>query len=450
MLQWIRQFGHRLCRLGYWGVPLTVGLTLLFLLNSGQLQVEAQGTSNSPVFEMRFEADSVRVLRNEFQALGYRTADDEPPRRFPFPAVANSGARQVTWFDPDGTVRTNQSYSPEAHSVKVSPDGQLILVVHEDGGEYSGADVELLDAEGTSLWRERTHAYFGRNWSPSGETLVYPGDLDQAPYASFWGPKGLLVEYASSFIAGPAFSSDGRRVFVQEHFPETHTYCLSLFDSQGRRLWKRHCFWQPPQMTRHHEEWPRNSVQKVYISETGQYMAYSYYDRDSYVDNERTTPERFVVALDSLGNEMWTQPADWVHEISISEQLGRMVLLNNKYEGVFAPGDTEDLEILILALSTGTVQRRYPIADFFEGCWRVGPFGLWGDDLILGQTRRTRDIGFSVRLQRYDTAGTVSWEREIGPDSETRDISAEPVWVQRGPLVGVSIGRTFALFNLGQ
>ena len=434
MLLRIRKSGRRPCQPGAGEFLSPAWLTLLSLLSVGQLPVEAQGTPDSPVFEMRFEADSVRVLRNEFQAPGYRSTDDKPPSPFPFPAVASSGARQVAWFHPDGTISANRSYSPQAHSVRVSSDGKLILVVHREGGEYSGADLELSDAEGNTLWRKRTHAYFGRHWSPTGDILVYPGHWDIGGHASFWGPTGLVAEYGSDFELGPVFSSDGRRVLVQEVDSASATRCLSLFDNRGQRLWQGHC--------------SRENVQRIYISETGRYMAFTYYTPDSYVDNENTTPKQFVVALDSLGTEMWTRPVGWVHQIHMSEQQGRMVLLNNRYIGIFGAGDTEDLEAVFLDLSTGAVQRRFPLADFLREGYRMGPFSLLGEDLLLGHIRRTPEGDFSAHLRRYDSAGTVSWTREFSPDTEIRG-SSEPVWMRSDSFVGVSIGRTFALFDLG-
>ncbi|MCY3734927.1 MAG: hypothetical protein OXG13_00920 [Gemmatimonadaceae bacterium] len=124
-----------------------------------------------------------------------------------------------------------------------------------------------------------------------------------------------------------------------------------------------------------------------------------------------------------------------------------MVLLNNRYIGTFGAGDTEDLEAVFLDLSTGAVQRRFPLADFLREGYRMGPFSLLGEDLLLGHIRRTPEGDFSAHLRRYDSAGRVSWTREFSPDTEIGG-SSEPVWMRSDSFVGVSIGRTFSLFDL--
>ena len=401
----------------------------------GLARVEAQDApaDRAPIYELHFDDDSLRVMHNEIsRALRAETEEDlasartkavdraPSAPRFPFPAVANNQAKKIVWFNADGTIRAQRSFSLQAEDIRVSENGAYVLVVHNKGGEYSSADVELLDAQGTSLWRTGGYAA-PRGMSPTGETLVGVGG-PETPKLSFWSPQGKVIEYeGKNTLANPVFSADGRFLFGRELVRQSSrtTICLSLFDKQGQRLWQRHC---------------GQGISRVFISETGQFMAYSYYDRDSYIGD---TPKRYLAVLDHDGDIVWTQLAGSIYELSFSEEENLIVMLTNK-------------GIVVLNARTGVVQRRFPLPDVYGGTWGgCGVFKLVDDELILGFLRRSREGDFSAHLQVYDPTGVLSWERVLNPETEDWD-SPVPVWYQSGSLVGISMGRVFQLFDLSR
>ncbi len=397
-----------------------------------QLPVEGQPPvpADRPlIFELHFEADSVRVVRNEVRAtaLGRAPRGQSLPR-FPFPAVASSKARKVVWLNADGTIKGQRSFSPQAKDVRVSANGAYVLVVHEGGGEDSLADVELLDAQGTSLWRTLQQAYFDRYWSPTGETVVGTGGAETAEL-SFWGPQGKVAEYEAAVLSDPKFSADGRFILVAERPLNERgalrdTVFLSLFDKQGRRLWQRH-------LSR------RQSITNAFISESGRSMAYTYYDPDSYVGD---TPKRYLSVLNHDGDIVWTRPGR-IYEVFFSEKEDLIVVLNDKIEEY----RRHDLEVIFLDARTGAVQRSFPLPP--DRRWRV--LKLVDDELILGFHTRDREGDFSAHLRVYGPTGVLSWERALNPDTEDWD-SPAPAWYQSGSLIGVSMGRVFQLFDLSR
>ena len=290
----------------------------------GSVRVEAQDASadRTPIFELHFDEDSLRVVRNEMSrtrragseagldSTSVEAASRAPSApRFPFQAVANNQAKKVVWFNADGTIRAQRSFSPQAEDIRVSENGAYVLVVHKKGGEGRSTDLELLDAQGTSLWRTRQYTYSGRYWSPTGETVV-DGGGPETPELSFWSPQGQVAKYETLIISDPTFSADGRFLLVaerplNEQYALRDTTFLSLFDKQGQRLWQR-------PLSR------REGINNVFISESGQSMAYSYYDPDSYVGD---TPKRYLSVLDHEGDIVWTQLAGKVYELSFLERL---------------------------------------------------------------------------------------------------------------------------------
>ena len=418
------------------------------------IRVEAQDAlaDRAPIFELHFDQDSLRVVHNEMNRTrraeaegGLDSASVEAASRapsaprFPFQAVANNQAKKIVWFNADGTIRAQRSFSPQAFDVRVSANGAYVLVVHEKGGESRSADVELLDAQGTSLWRTLQDIYFGRYWSPTGETVVSVGG-PETPELSFWSPQGQVAKYETLVLSKPTFSANGRFLLVaerplNEQYAPRDTTFLSLFDKQGQRLWQR------PFSRRH-----RNN--DVFISESGQSMAYAHYDPDSYVEY---TPKRYLSVLNHDGDIVWTQPTGKVYELSFFEQENLILMLTNKYLGpIMGDRDSEDLEVVVLNASTGVIQRRFPLPDFYGntrgGC---GVFKLVNDELVLGYLKRTREGDFSAHLQIYGPTGVLSWERSLNPGTEDWD-SAVPVWSQRGSLIGISIGRVFQLFDVSR
>ncbi len=416
----------------------------------GPARVEAQDVpaDRTPIFELHFEDDSLRVVRNEMsrtrraatkaglssrhtRAAG-RAPSAPSQMRFPFQAVANNQAKKVVWFNADGTIKAQQSFSPQAKDVRVSANGAYVFVVHKEGGEYSSRDVELFDARGTSLWRTRGHAAPG-GISPTGETAVGVGG-PETPKLSFWGPQGKVTEYANeNTLANPVFSADGRFLVGRElvrQDPRT-SICLSLFDKQGQRLWQRHC---------------GQGINDVFISESGRFIAFSSSDPDSHVED---TPNRYLSVLDHEGDIMWSQSAGSTYELSFSEKDNLIVMLNNKYVGaIIGDRDSEDLETVVLNARTGVVQRRFPLPDFYDSTWGgCDVFKLVDDKLILGYLKRTREGDFSAHVQVYGPTGVLSWERVLNPNTEDWD-SAVPVWFQRGSLIGISMGRVFQLFDV--
>ena len=120
------RFHHRLRSLRAGSLSPSFWLSVLTLLALGQIPIEAQPPTQSDlqsIFEVHFEADSVRVVRNEVtrESEGIRGGLDEeravrgegdpaPNKgsrraRFPFPTVANNQAKRIVWFIADGTIR---------------------------------------------------------------------------------------------------------------------------------------------------------------------------------------------------------------------------------------------------------------------------------------------------------------------------------------------------------
>ena len=408
-----------------------------------QQPAEAQDGSPAPVFELRFEADSVHVVRNEIRSSADRESDRRDPKPFPIPAVANFATKQVVWFDADGTIRKIRRYSPEAVDLRVSDNGKYVLVTHEMDTEFRVIDLELLDAQGTSLWRTKRSESYWHHWSPTGETVV--GRNGRPSW--FLGPEGMMAEYQNQFTIGPAFSSDGRLVLALESEQESNVTCLSLFDKRGQRVWKRHC--------RGEERLQGHRINYVSISETGRYIAYASYDEENRSeddDYERATPWRHLAVLDSSGDLLWTRSAGWVHEVAISEQQHQVVALHDR--GIRQRAS--DFEAMVLDARTATLARRYPLSDLRFSSDRM-VIRLVGDDLVLGYSTRSREWDYSAHLRVYDSSGALSSDRHINP--ETEDWAAwaaidyaeglAPAWSQHGSFVGVSTGRSFELFDLG-
>ena len=427
--------------LGLVGLPLpAIWFGVALFLGRCQRATEAQDASPAPVFELRFEADSVHVVRDEIR--GSRSL--EPGRQedlapFPIPAVANAATRQVVWFDTDGTIRARRRYSPEAEDVRVSHNGKYVLVTHGRDSEIRVTDIELLDAQGNSLWRTERYGTYWHHWSPTGETVV--GRNGRPSW--FWGLQGLMAEYQNQFTIGPAFSSDGELVLALEVDQESKVSCLSLFDKLGQRVWKRHCLGG--------ERLQEHRINNVFLSPTGRYIAYAYIDEENRTeddDYERSTPWRHLAALDSSGDLLWTQSAGWVHKVAISEEQHQVVVLHDK--GISQRA--RDFEAVVLDARTGTPERRYPLPPGFRFFARGMVIRLVGDDLVLGYGRRSREGDFSAHLQVYASSGALSSERHINPEVEDWDSGFSeglaPAWSQHGSFVGVSTGRSFELFDL--
>ena len=409
----------------WFGVALFLGLC--------QRATEAEDHSPVPVFELRFEVDSVHVVRDEIRGSPDQEPGRQAPKPFPIPAVANAATRQVVWFKADGTIRARRRYSPEAEDVRVSDNGMYVLVTHGTDSEYRVTDIELLDAQGSSLWRTKRYGTYWHHWSPTGETVV--GRNGRPSW--FLGLKGMTAEYQNQFTIGPAFSSDGELVLALEVDQESKVSCLSLFDKRGQRVWKRHCLG---------EERPEGEgINGVFISETGRYIAYASHDVGNYVDNERTTPRRHLTVIDSSGDLLWTRSAESVYEAAISEEQDQMVILSNK------SWKAPDSEALVLDARTGSPERRYPLPGFRGSLGRM-VIRLRGDDLVLGYSMRSREGDFSAHLRVCDSSGALSSERHINPDVENWDSGFSeglvPAWSQHGSFVGVSTGRSFELFDL--
>ena len=283
----------------------------------GVVRVEAQDTpvAQSPIFELHFDEDSLRVVHNEIsRALSAETEEDLASARtkavdqapsaphFPFPAVANNWAKKIVWFNSDGTIKAQRSI-PEGRKALVSGKGAYVLLVDGTGYAYEAGSqsVELLDAQGTRLWEAglAPNAFL----SPTEERVVSLNiEASKDIPFSFWGPQGKLAEYETRAWS-LSFSADGQLLFAKEN--ARGTSCVSLFDKQGQRLWQRHC--------RPYGEHPIN---KVFISKSGRFMAFTYYRKPSWhPGSEPPSPPmpRYLAVLDQvclfvLCGSLWGQP----------------------------------------------------------------------------------------------------------------------------------------------
>ena len=412
----------------------------------GSVRVEAQDASadRMSIFELHFEEDSLRVVRNEMRRT--RRADSEAgldsasveaasrapsTPRFPFQAVANNQAKKVVWFNADGTIKARRSI-PEGRKALVSANGAYVLLVKEKHSYYT-QQVELQDAQGARLWEAELHSNV--RLSPTGEMVVSLREESTkgAPF-SIWGPQGKLAEYETE-ARRVSFSADGQFLFAKEIARGTN--CASLFNKQGQRLWQRHC-----------NRGRVRSITDVFVSESGRFIAFSFSGPDSHVGD---TPNRYLSVLDHEGDIVWTQPAGSIYELSFSEKDSLIVMLNNKYVGaIIGDRDSEDLEVVVLNARTGVVQRRFPLPDFYGDTWGgCDVFKLVNDELVLGYLKRSREGDFSAHVQVYGPTGVLSWERSLNPGTEDWD-SAVPVWSQRGSLIGISIGQVFQLFDVSR
>lgn len=412
----------------------------------GPARVGAQDapTDRAPIFELHFDEDSLRVVRNEMRQMrraatetGLDSASVGAASRapsalsFPFQAVANNQAKKIVWFNADGTIKAQRSI-PEGRKALVASNGAYVLLVNEKYSYYT-QQVELQDAQGTRLWEAELHG--GVRLSPTGEMVVSLREESTkiAPF-SIWGPKGKLAEY-ETVATRVSFSADGQFLFVRESARGTN--CVSLFDKQGQRLWQRHC-------NRGKVQW----INRVFVSKSGRFMAFSY--------NTPPTSTNYLAVLDQNGEILWKRRGGLTYEVFFSEEDERMVVLNNKRDGPIIGKSIEDLEAVVLNVRTGEVQRSFSLPPFYgsiysnpsdsRGCT---VFKLENQDLMLGFFKRTSDGDLLAQMQLFDPTGVLSWERTINTGTEKWD-RAEPAWLQKGPLHGISLGRVFKLFDVSR
>ena len=410
----------------------------------GPTRVGAQDApaERAPIFELHFDEDSLRVVRNEMRrpqraAAGLDSGRAEAASltpsapRFPFQVVANNQAKKIVRFNADGTIKAQRSI-PEGRKALVSANGAYVLLEAEKHSYYT-QQVELQDAQGTRLWEAELHGDV--RLSPTGEMVVSLREesTEIAPF-SIWGPQGKLAEYETE-AARVSFSADGQFLFAREIARGTD--CVSLFDKQGQRLWQRHC-------NRGKVQW----INRVFVSKSGRFMAFSYYTPP--------TSTRHLAVLDQNGDILWTRRGGLTYEVSFSEEDERMVVLNNKADGPIVGKRIEDLEAVVLNVRTGEVQRSFSLPPFYgsiysnprtyRGCT---VFKLQNQDLMLGFFKRTSDGDLLAQMQLFDPTGVLSWERTINTGTEKWD-RAEPAWLEKGPLHGISLGRVFQLFDVSR
>ncbi len=417
----------------------------------GPARVEAQDVpaDRTPIFELHFEDDSLRVVRNEMsrtrraatkaglssrhtRAAG-RAPSAPSQMRFPFQAVANNQAKKVVWFNADGTIRTQQSI-PEGRKALVADNGAYVLLVDGTGYafERGSQSVELLDAQGTRLWKAELapDAFL----SPTGETVVSL-NIEALKYIPFsiWGPQGKLAEY-DSIVGNASFSADGQFLFAGE-YTDRNGSCVSLFDKAGQRLWQRYC-----------NSTETQNITGVYISEHAKFMAFAYYLQTSWNPASGTPPPptlRYLTVLDQTGDILWTQPSS-VWDIAFSEK-GKFIATLQGIEG----RSSYDREIVVANIHTGDIQRKFSIPHPKEKPIRgyTQLSFLQNYNLLLRYYQRTSDGDILAHLQLFDPTGVLYWERTINPETENWDNRAKPAWLQKGPLLGISMGRVFQLFD---
>ena len=326
---------------------------------------------------------------------------------------------------------------PEGRKALVSDNGAYVLLVDGTGYAYeaSSQSVELLDAQGTLLWEARLapDAFL----SPTGEMVVSLNiEASKDIPFSFWGPQGKLAEY-ESVVGRASFSADGQHLFVRESVRDTSlSDCVSLFDKQGQRLWQRHC--------RPYGEHPIN---KVFISESGRFMAFTYYRKSSWNPGSEPPPPpvpRYLAVLDQNGDMLWTRSHTGVWHLTFSEEDELIATLQRGERE-----SAQEPEIIVANVRTGDTQQRFAVAlpeKSIRGYPRLS--FLQNQNLLLRYYQRIpRDI--LAHLQLFDSTGVLSWESIFNPNTEEWDGSGtNPAWLEKGPLLGIMMGRVFQLLDL--
>ena len=140
----------------------------------GSVRVEAQDASadRTPIFELHFDEDSLRVVRNEMrrpQRAGSEAGLDSgrteaasraaSAPRFPFQAVANNQAKKIVWFNTDGTIKSPAQYSrgPQGPSVGTTEPMSSWSRRNIPTPIAGTQQVELQDAQGARLWEAELH-----------------------------------------------------------------------------------------------------------------------------------------------------------------------------------------------------------------------------------------------------------------------------------------------------
>ena len=414
----------------------------------GVVRVEAQDTpvAQSPIFELHFDEDSLRVVHNEIsRALSTEAEEDLASARtkavdqapsaphFPFSAVANNWAKKIVWFNSDGTIKAQRSI-PEGRKALVSDNGAYVLLVDGTGYAYEAGSqsVELLDAQGTLLWEARLapNAFL----SPTGETVVSLNiEASKDIPFSVWGPQGKLAEYDTR-AEKASFSADGRFLVASEIVRQgfTTSPCLSLFDQQGQRLWQRHC--------RPHAE----HISKVFISESGRFMAFTYYRWSSWEPASETPPPptpRYLTVLNQNGDILWTRPG-LVYEFAFSEEEELIATLQ-EIEG----SSSEEQEIVVSNVGTGEVHHRFPVPPRGGMSFQWKLSWVKNQHLLFSYDLHTSD-GRIGRVQLFDSRDVLLWDGTLRP--EIPSFNSIPTKLSRGQFLGASVGRAFKVFDLTQ
>ena len=415
---------------------------LVVLWEPARVEAQDAPVAQSPIFELHFDEDSLRVVHNEISralsaegevdlASARTRAEGQAPSapHFPFPAMANNWAKKIVWFNTDGTIKAQRSI-PEGRKVLVPDNGAYVLFVNERVYEMGSQQVELQDAKGSLLWEARLP-----NWirlSPTGETVVSvrEGTVEEADF-SIWGPQGKLADYETG-VGRISFSADGQFLLIAERTTKDTT-CVSLFDKQGQRLWQRHC---DSNRTRF--------IERMSVFNNNQFIAFTYLDWDLGL--------RYLVVLDKESGVLWTRPSK-VENISFTEIEGLIVVLQNKVnepKTIVGNRINQDLEVVVLDVLTGEVQRSFPLPRLAGSATyqRTMLSPLRDGNLLFGFISN-RTGAYHTKLQLWDPTGVLLREQTLNSDSSDWQDS-KPSWSKRGQFIGVSMGRVFKVFNYTQ
>lgn len=414
----------------------------------GPARVGAQDApaERAPIFELHFDEDSLRVVRNEMRRArkaatetgldsgrpeaASRAPSASPQTRFPFQAVANNQAKKIVWFNSDGTIRAQRSI-PEGRKALVADNGAYVLLTKEKVYSERGTQqVELLDAQGSRLWETRLPSRV--RLSPTGEMVVsaHEDAIEKADF-SIWGPQGKLADYETG-VDRISFSTDGQFLLIAERTTQDST-CVSLLNKQGQRLWQRHC---DSNRTRF--------IERMSVFKNSQFIAFTYLNKK--------TPERHLVVMDRSGDILWTRPGA-MKKITFAEEERLIVVLQDMVDVQDSNLDEQALAVVVLNALTGKVQRSFSLARLAgSAAYRYTMLSpLRGGNFLFGFLSE-QSSKYHTKLQVLNPTGALLEERTIRTDSLGYQglLNSKPLWSKRESTLGVSMGRIFKVFDYTQ
>jgi len=128
-----------------------------------------------------------------------------------------NGKLQIFTISPDGTNKTQLTFSGENGRPDWSPDGKKIVY----SSINSGAWIAVMDANGSNI--QLLTQGVAPDWSPDGKQIAYTKDVNMV--AQIWtvnadGSNVVQLTYSNTYKIAPSWSPDGKEmVFIMPQNP---------------------------------------------------------------------------------------------------------------------------------------------------------------------------------------------------------------------------------------